>query len=107
MEDFERLLFAEAYNKDLKKLLKKAEQDIGVLKSEKEELIYLLKKANSEINTKLDKAAIVTTSAERVLAKRDDLVQQHLRSIEALKLEIKQLRIDRDHLISKVWVKSE
>lgn len=38
LSDFERLIFAQAYIKELKGLLSKAEIEIGMLKSELEEL---------------------------------------------------------------------
>lgn len=56
MDDFEKLLFAENYNKELKRLLSKAEFTIGVLKSDISELkdtIEPLKRRAIEAESKL------------------------------------------------------
>lgn len=48
LTDFEKLLFAERQIKELVEELKKRDKEIGILKSERAELKYLLKKEKPE-----------------------------------------------------------
>ena len=48
LTDFEKLLFTEEYIKELKELLKKSEIKNGKLKSENDELIYIIKKEHPQ-----------------------------------------------------------
>lgn len=76
LTDFEKLMFANAYIKELKALLTKAEMDIGILKGEIQEMIDLngvtkkCKEQKQLIRTLENKLHILCEQHERLLMEK-------------------------------------